>query len=370
MSFPGNFVAEWFGHRVYPGVTHAPEALADQRNSRCPFLSSATGEERQCIKTPSAFGVCTISNSSNSPRQDWIVCPYRAVEPSLLSDAVERLFGPGPSSPRLIVPAPALLHEDVRATILAATARGESAIVFFQDKLGGEISLARTQRSPELSFDITLVEIRNFGGDLPDVGRYGILEVQTMDFHGSYRSAVQNLQDALRLHADGFPEALEKNSQWLGERIEGPNVANVFKRTFYQIMLKFQIGSQESCTGCILALPQAVWDSWQRHLGGPEVTRRPDGDFELKRPGTESGAHPPAWIYVFDIEAESPVTPNPIVIRQRIATDTDSIAYFALKVAPEAAIGQGGSADLVPAQIKRRLSIWWPQFGVLPPRRL
>lgn len=185
MTFQGNCVSEWFGHRVYPVVVHDADALADQRAGRCPFLSSATREERRCIKTPSAFGVCTISSSSNGPRQDWLVCPYRAVEPSLLSDAVERLFGPAEGSPYLIVPAPALLREEARSAILSATASGGSAIVFLQDKLGGEISLAKTHRSPELSFDITLVEIRGSGGGLPDVSRYGILEVQTMDFHGS-----------------------------------------------------------------------------------------------------------------------------------------------------------------------------------------
>jgi hypothetical protein len=127
-------------------------------------------------------------------------------------------------------------------------------------------------------------------------------------------------------------------------------------------MLKFQVGSQESCVGCVLAIPQAVWDSWQRHLGAPDLSLRPDGDFELKRPGTESGVHPPAWIYVFDIASQAESSPNPLIIRQRIATDADSIAYFALKVAPSVAVGQGGAADLVPQRIKSRLAQWWPEL--------
>jgi hypothetical protein len=277
-------------------------------------------------------------------------------------DVVEHLFGVGETGLRIVVPAPTLLEEDVRSSVLAVTAAGGSAIVFLQDKLGGEISLSKTDRSPEFSFDITFVELRRGPTGAVNIDRYGILEVQTMDFHGSYRHAVQNLQDALRLHQDGFAEALEKNQRWLADRIEGPNIANVFKRTFYQIMLKFQIGSQPACTGCVLALPQAVWDSWQRHLGAPELSLRPDGDFELKRPGTESGSHPPAWIYVFDLDEQSSTSPNPIVIRRRIATDADSVAYFALKVAPEAAVGQGSAADLVPEKIKSRLSRWWPQL--------
>lgn len=365
MSDSGNFVSEWFGHRVYPVVSRPGAALADQETHRCPFLTAATREDRLCIKAPAALGVCTISSTSNGPRQDWLVCPYRAVEISLVADVVQHLFGPS-GEDRIIIPAPLLAHAEVRARILATTSGGGSAIIFLQDKLGGELSIPRTDRSPELSFDITLVEVRERASG-PDVTSYGILEVQTMDFHGSYRGAVQNLQDALRLHRGAFPEALQANQQWLGEKIEGPNIANVFKRTFYQVMLKFQIGSLESCAGCVLALPQSVWDSWQRHLGAPELIARGDGHFELKRPGTGDDSSPPAWIYVFDIDATSELTPNPIVIRQRIATDADSIAYFALKVAPSLAVAQGGSGDRVPVRIRQRLARWWPElWGLLP----
>lgn len=189
-----------------------------------------------------------------------------------------------------------------------------------------------------------------------------------MDFHGSYRSAVQNLQDSLRLHREQFPEALQANQHWLGEKIEGPNIANVFKRTFYQVMLKFQIGGLDSCAGCVLAIPRSVWDSWQRHLGAPELAPTEEGHFELKRPGTGHDPSPPAWIYVFDIDWSSTVTPNPIVIRQRIATDADSIAYFALKVAPSLAVAQGGSGDRVPVRIRQRLARWWPDLWTLLPR--
>lgn len=362
MNDSGNFIAEWFGHRIYPNVANNPTALLDQERKRCPFLSAATSRERECIKSPAALGVCAISSSSNGPRQDWIVCPYRAVDPQLLVDVVEQLFGPVEPTERIVVPAPTLADDEVRSRVLAVTAAGGSAVIFLQDKLGGEISLPKTESSPELAFDITLVELRRSEGAPIDVFRYGILEVQTMDFHGSYRHAVQNLQDALRLHKEDFPQALERNQRWIGEKIEGPNIANVFKRTFYQIMLKFQVGSQPACQGCVLALPEAVWDSWQRHLGAPELISRPDGNFELKRPGTQSGEHPPAWIYVFDIDSKAAATPNPIVIRKRIATDADSLAYFALKVAPMVAITQGGSEDLIPKSIKRRLVRWWPEL--------
>jgi hypothetical protein len=253
------------------------------------------------------------------------------------------------------------MNEVTRSIVRAQLSAGHRVVVFLQAKLGGEISVSATDRSPELAFDSTLVEIRQAPAGTLSIGRYGILEIQTMDFHGSYREAVKNLRDALRLHKDEFPQILGANPQWLSESIEGPNIANVFKRTFYQMVLKFRIGASPSCTGCVIAIPAAVWDSWQRHLGRPDLQENDDGTFSLKTPGTADCS---AWIYVFDIEANATTTPNPIVIRKRIATNADSIADYALRVAPEAAIASGAAAGALAATIRRRLAGWWPELGV------
>lgn len=89
---PGNFISEWFGHRVYPQVADDPAMLTDQRNQRCPFLSLAIGEEQECVKAPTSKGVCTISSIGNRQRRDWLVCPYRALDQRLLQDCVHRLY--------------------------------------------------------------------------------------------------------------------------------------------------------------------------------------------------------------------------------------------------------------------------------------
>jgi hypothetical protein len=91
----GNFVSEWFGHRIHPNVVSNAQAVADQTSERCPFLSAATGENRACIKNPQSKGVCSVSCVSNGPRQDWLVCPYRALSPEIVAGAVRRLFGLG-----------------------------------------------------------------------------------------------------------------------------------------------------------------------------------------------------------------------------------------------------------------------------------
>jgi len=295
------------------------------------------------------------------------VCPHRALEPALLEGATRRLFRIDAPEPITLIAAPTLATDRGRESLESTLVSGQRALVYLRNKLGSEISFRKTDRSPEFSFDITVVEILRQAESL-DLGRYGIVEVQTMDFHGSYERAVVNLRDALRLHEARFHRELQEHGdRWLSERIEGPNIANVFKRTFYQMMLKFQVGAHESSVGCVLALPAAVWDSWQRHLGKPELVSQPDQTFALRRPGAVlSGDHVSAWIFVFDIAADATTSPNPIVIQKAIATDAESIAYFPTTVAPEAAIGGASSTNLM-LSIRRRLAVYLADLA--PPRR-
>ncbi len=358
----GNFVSEWFGYRVHPSVVSTRQGLRDQKRKRCPFLSTVIEQDTDCVKAAASSGICSISSTSNGPRQDWLVCPYRALDPGLLDDAARRLFSVGTSARVQVIPAPMLSKEPVRRRILETVRLGGTGVAYFQDKLGGEISLSATARSPEFSFDSTLVEIRQTDGRL-SIGRYGILEVQTMDFHGSYRHVVKNLEDALRLHKEGFAKVLRENPGWLSERIEGPNISNVFKRTFYQMAMKFQVGAHAHCAGCVVAIPASVWDSWQRHLGGPALTLEPDGTFTLEKPGTTiRDRRVTGWIYVFDVQPAGRSTPDSISILKVIATNAEAIAYYALKVAPEAALEEGGSADRLLSTIRSRLAKLWPEL--------
>lgn len=360
MSSRGNFVSEWFGHRVYPTVSESTISLSDQQSGRCPFLSQATGEDKMCVKSPAAHGICSINSASNGARQDWLICPYRALDPALVESVARRLYGAPASRAAHIVPAPTMARSADRKRFIEAVRRGDLAVLYVQDKLGGEISIAPTDRSPELSFDITMVEVHGRDEHFA-LGRYGIFEVQTMDFHGSYRAVVQNLKDALRLHSAAFHDTLTSNPAWLSQKIEGPNIANVFKRTFYQIVLKFQIAADGNCAGCVLALPAAVWDSWQRHLGKPDLVETPSGTFSLGPPIEQPGGTR-AWIYVFDLDTQSDITPSPVIISKVIETSAEQLIHHALTVAPAAAISGSGSADRVGASILRRISQWWPEI--------
>jgi len=246
-----------------------------------------------------------------------------------------------------------------------AMAQSETFLVFFQEKLGGEISLPATKRSPEMAFDITLVEIVRKSG-VYQVGRFGVLEVQTMDFHGTYRNAVKNAKDALRLHGAGFYKAIRDNPTWLAEKIEGPNKANVFKRTFYQLVFKFRLGQAPDCAGSMLAVPAAVWDSWVPHLGMPPLKRLEGTQFTLaepnKTPRTSAQREACARILVFEPDASSRACSNPLKIKKTILTSAEALMHYALRVAPEAAVGERGLVDNLSQRIRARLQNWWPVF--------
>ena len=85
--------------------------------------------------------------------------------------------------------------------------RGDGT-VYFDDKLGGKLGIPGTAASPEFSFDVTIVEIELVEGQA-HVGRFGVLEIQTADFHGSYGVAVRNLKDTLHMFAPTFAATLQ-----------------------------------------------------------------------------------------------------------------------------------------------------------------
>lgn len=361
---PTNHIAEWFGHRVYPVVADTSRAIHDQQMGLCPFLSDETGHDRECVKAPNSKGVCTVSSVSKSHgRQDWLVCPIRALDTPLLEDVVRRLFDVKPLEQLEVLPASVLGDASRRDEFVEHLRLGGRGVVYFQTKLGGEITLRKTDRSPEFSFDATMVELLINDDGALDLGKYGIFEVQTMDYHGSYSAAVQNLRDGLRLHKEDFHTTLAARPDWLAERMEGPNIANVFKRTFYQMMFKFQVGAHASSAGCVFAIPRPVWDSWQRHLAAPDLVERGDGTWQLgESSGEVDSGRPSAWIYVLDLEVSDRESPNALDVWRIIATDAKSISHYALDLAPAAALEEGGSVDRILGNLRSRLATNLPDL--------
>ncbi|MYY06732.1 hypothetical protein GT035_31860 [Streptomyces sp. SID4913] len=364
-----NVIGEWFGHRVYPVVAETPESLSDQEAERCPFLTKATGKSTGCVKQKNSKGVCTISSTSNGPRQDWLACPFRALDDSMLIDAAHRLFGYVTDDDVKIIAATVLADKTEADDLRKRVAAGKPSIVYFQNKLGGEISISPTDRSPEFSFDATMIELLSDTDGALAVGRYGIFEIQTMDFHGTYRKSVELLRWARHAHKGEFGESIATHPQWLSEGIEGPNIANAFKRTFYQMMFKFQIGAHDASAGCIFAIPRAVWESWQRHLGRPDLVEHADGTWRLVQDGHQPDDDPPAWIYVFDVEQSETQTPNSLNLWRVIGTNAAALSHYTLDVSPEAALATGGSVGRLRETITMRLAKYLPELRPAPKTR-
>ncbi len=364
----GNFVSEWFGQRIYPMVRMDISALTGKKAGKCPFLTGILKTGTDCVKNENSLGVCTISSSSNGPRQDWLVCPYRVIDSEIVKRGCALIFGLNKDVQPL--PVSLLKHEGELEKFKADVKKTGSGYLFFQDKLGGEISVIATERSPEMAFDVTLVEVLYEDGAY-NVARYGILEIQTMDFHGSYKHAVTNLRDALRLHEKGFPEALQNKPEWAGKNVEGPNIANVFKRTFYQIMLKFKLSGQGAAAGTVLALPRSVWDSWQPFLGAPQLE---DEASNIKRFKIADGQKPQAlnsFICVFDLDSHHSASISPVSITHFIRVSPDQLAHHAFTEVPNHMLHAIQSKDAVLSRIKTRLVEWWPDLqGVAVVKRI
>jgi len=349
----GNFISEWFGQRIYPDIKLDSKAISGSNWGVCPFLTSIKREKTGCIKSENAFGVCTINSLGSEGRKDWLVCPYRVIDSDIVQTGCATIFGVAPFSRPIPI---SILNDEKGLTILKKTLDSDrSAFVFFQDKLGGEISISGTPASPEVAFDVTVVEISRQKTGALKIGRYGFIEIQTMDFHGSYKAAVTNLRDAHRLHGKKFPEALAQNQSWASKDIEGPNIANVFKRTFYQTLLKFELSKEGGAAGTILALPEAVWESWQPFLGRPTIEHVAGSEFRIA--GTDNidyhGTN--AWVFVFTLDDQGNSPISPVVIKSRIRVSATDLVQHAFVTVPKNMLRWATTEGVLLSRIRDRI---------------
>ena len=351
---PRNYISEWFGHRLYPEISISPEHLGNLESGECPFLTEAVKRPTQCVKSENSHGVCMITTTKQELR-DWMVCPYRSLDLEFLSHIVNTIFRMKDATISLY-PAGALSHNLNR---IRRDLEAEKAVfLFFQDKLGGEINLSSTDKSPELSFDITFIPIQ-LDNEFIKFREFGIYEVQTMDFHGSYRHAVRALKNAIDLHEERFPEILADNVEWLGRKIEGPNIANVFKRTFYQLLIKFRLAGHADCSGVVLGMPRSVWNSWSPHLGNPQLSAHKDHQILQ---GTTLSKLNNAWLFIFDTKSTPETTYDRIVANSKVQVDVDALLNMAFSDVPEYITTS--LVDQIRANIMRRLQRQYKNIAV------
>lgn len=383
---PNSFIAEWFGHVVWPPeeVDASPEAVKNQTEQRCPFLSSATARDVPCIKKATMGGVefrtgfCTQSSTSTGTREDWLACPARVFdEPfTLIRDAVAHIFKLDTGEPFTVLPLTRFSDPAIRALVPSVDRQGAGepagrvfAFASNPPTLGGEIDIPETPRSPGNKVDVSIFEILGVGAvGEPRLGQFAIFEIQTADFHGSPLHAVSGLRSLGPPACDvDYHGLIAANPLLLGTKLEGPNKANIFKRTIYQMILKIQMAKDPRCAGFCVVLPEPVWQSWARHLGDPTLTEDAgaQGILRLRAP-SPAGESPdksviepePAWIIVFKVDRESELSPRPLKIVKRIATDSAALIHFAFDEAPEAAI-QAGALQAFEATFAARLRLNW-----------
>ncbi|MFE0405179.1 hypothetical protein ACFW19_25230 [Streptomyces nigra] len=290
-----------------------------------------------------------------------------------MRQAARRLFGYSESAALHFIAAPTLSDSETRAVVRDAVERGEYVLIYFQEKLGGELGISKTSVSPEFSFDWTLVEVLGVDPEL-SLGRFGILELQTMDFHGSYKHAVNLIRAELSSNPDEFHHFLSttEGRSSLSEKMETPNLSNVFKRTFYQMVYKFQLAGHSNCAGGGFAVPRSVWTSWARHLANPRLLEQADGTFVLSH-GEDNDALPEgnSWIFVFELDksnySRDNGTPNAIKPWRVIKTDAETLIQMALRDSPAQALADGSPIFSVTERARQKIRRLWPD--VFPGRR-
>jgi len=351
----GNYVVEWFGFRVWGAVDTSATAVAYQTNRNCPFLSIATRQTTECVKAARGYdeptGVCTISSDSNATRQDWLACPFRILDQhfTLLGGAVRSVYGVPDGVQVLLFPTTVLDNPERQNELRQALNKSDfRAFAFAASKLGGEVDVPETDASPGGKVDVSVIEILACDKKTGVPSRFGkhlFFEIQTADFHGSPLHAVRKLAKKCPRGARvGYHKLFKARPDDCGERVEGPNKANIFKRTIYQMVLKMELTRDPTCAGFVIVLPVPVWDSWLRHLGQPTITPVEGSDIDSLLTLDESDSSPGATesltcvTVVFDIDRDSEESPQPLKIVQRISVQPEALIHFAFKAAPQYAI--------------------------------
>jgi hypothetical protein len=113
----------------------------------------------------------------------------------------------------------------------------------------------------------------------------------------------------------------------------------------------------------VLALPKSVWESWQRHLGRPELTATKKGFYRLVSPKQGPTGVFKSWIIVFDIDPHPNDGPSNLILDKVIATSAEALSYYAFEIAPSTAVAVDGPIMSIDSQIRRRLGQYWPEVG-------
>lgn len=150
----------------------------------------------------------------------------------------------------------------------------------------------------------------------------------------------------------------------MSEAVEGPNIANVFKRTFYQTLLKFELSKEGAAAGTVLAIPDSVWDSWQPFLGKPQVEYVRDSEFRIKGADNISYHGTNAWIFVFRLDEKSPRAVSPVKLVAKIRVSATDLIEHAFVTVPKNMLHWSRTEDALLQRIRNRIRRALPAFEI------
>jgi hypothetical protein len=128
-------------------------------------------------------------------------------------------------------------------------------------------------------------------------------------------------------------------SEWFGQRIY-PDV---------------RLSKNEAAAGTILALPEAVWDSWQPFLGRPTIEKVSDSEFRITGSDTKSYHGTNAWIFVFDLNAQATESISPVRVKSRIRVSATDLVQHAFVAVPNTMLRVVKTDDLLLRRIQDRI---------------
>jgi len=270
-----NSISEWFGYRIFPTVTDAEQAIRDQQDERCPFLAKRSGRHESASSRPTRAAYAPYPAKLTAAAR-LVVCPYRtADQPDPDGGGAPAVFSSHVRRNRCSYPPRRLPTARPKNESANRSMAGGGCSLYFMDKLGGEIDIPwkQTFGKVQTRHDASW---RSLGlGAEPPSADTAILEVQTMDFHGTYREATLSLTHALKLHPRDFASQLRANPNWASAGMESEHRQRYSSEPSTRYCSS-SAGNHSRLCRRHPALPGSVWESWQPHWGAPKTEiRRP-----------------------------------------------------------------------------------------------
>jgi hypothetical protein len=129
----------------------------------------------------------------------------------------------------------------------------------------------------------------------------------------------------------------------------------VFKRTFYQMLLKFELSKDGASAGTVLVLPESVWESWQPFLGRPTIERVSGTEYKIVGADNKGYHGTNAWIFVFRLDETSADAISPVRITSKIRVSATDLLQHAFVAVPQNMLHWARTENALLNRIRERI---------------